>query len=578
MNINDDLLKAQDNAQDNKEGVVPKLHIATKNTQANFQKKMAEVALKDKEKQAKVFAQSIGVPHIDLSKFPVSQNALRQLAEKEARNLNAVCFFANQEEVRIGALDPSKEEVKELLYQIEERSHAKGGLYTISQKSLDYVLNLYKTLPIVAPISKDVAIKAKDLETVQEAVKDFASFQELISNVSTTTLVAYIMGAGLKLGASDIHIEAEKEGIALRFRLDGILHDAATLDSKKFGALVGRLKLLGSLKINITDNPQDGRFAVKIPDGEIDIRLSTIPTIYGESVVMRILKSTATSLSFEGLGLRGAAFEKLKQEVERPNGMIVTTGPTGSGKTTTLYAILNKLNTEETKIITLEDPVEYKLAGVNQSQIDRSKEYTFAGGLRSILRQDPDIVMVGELRDFETADVAINAALTGHLVVSTIHTNSAAGAIPRFLAMGVKPFLLAPSLNAIIGQRLVRRICESCKAETEVDDQTKQKITDILSKIPESSGEKVVDISSVTFYKGKGCEVCNNIGYKGRLGIYEILIMSKEIESRILGGQVSEYDMQDIAISQGMVTMVQDGLLKVVDGITTVEEVFRVSE
>jgi len=185
---------------------------------------------------------------------------------------------------------------------------------------------------------------------------------------------------------------------------------------------------------------------------------------------------------------------------------------------------------------------------------------------------------VGELRDFETADVAINAALTGHLVVSTIHTNSAAGAIPRFLAMGVKPFLLAPSLNAIIGQRLVRRICESCKAETEVDDQTKQKITDILSKIPESSGEKVVDISSVTFYKGKGCETCNNIGYKGRLGIYEILIMSKEIEERILSGKVSEYDMQDIAISQGMVTMVQDGLLKVVDGITTVEEVFRVSE
>ena len=577
MNSIDDLLQKKDGGGGGS-ARPPKLRIASDNTQASFQKKMAEVALKDKEKQAAIFAQRIGVPHIDLGKFPVSQNALRQMTEKEARRLGAVCFFANQEEVRVAALDPSKDEIKELLYQIEERSHAKGGLYTISQKSLDYVLKLYKTLPIVAPVSKDVAIKAQDLQKVDEAVKDFASFQDLVKGVSTTQLVAYVMGAGLKLGASDIHIEAEKEGVALRFRLDGILHDAATLESDTFGALVGRLKLLGSLKINITEKPQDGRFAVKIPDGEIDIRLSTIPTIYGESVVMRILKSTASSLSFEDLGLRGAAFEKLKKEVERPNGMIITTGPTGSGKTTTLYAILNKLNTEETKIITLEDPVEYKLVGVNQSQIDRSKEYTFAGGLRSILRQDPDIVMVGELRDFETADVAINAALTGHLVVSTIHTNSAAGAIPRFLAMGVKPFLLAPSLNAIIGQRLVRKICPSCKTEATIDAEMRKKITEILSAIPESSGEKVGAVDTITFFKGSGCASCNNIGYKGRIGIYEILIMNHEIEQRILGGNVSEYDMQEIGVSQGMVTMVQDGLLKAVDGITTVEEVFRVSE
>jgi type II secretory ATPase GspE/PulE/Tfp pilus assembly ATPase PilB-like protein len=282
-------------------------------------------------------------------------------------------------------------------------------------------------------------------------------------------------------------------------------------------------------------------------------------------------------LAFEDLGLRGSTYQILKKEVERPNGMIITTGPTGSGKTTTLYAIINKLNNEETKIITLEDPIEYRVKGVNQSQVDQSRDYTFAKGLRSILRQDPDVVMVGEIRDAETANIAIQAALTGHMVVSTLHTNDAAGALPRFLSMGVKPFLLAPALNAIIGQRLVRKICEKCKKEVQLDSERIEKIKTLLRDIP-SSAEVKIDFNNLKFYQGEGCPACQGLGYYGRIGIYEVLKVNAEVEKAILGGDLSEYKARELSQGQGMITMVQDGLLKALDGITSVEEVFRVAE
>jgi type IV pilus assembly protein PilB len=282
-------------------------------------------------------------------------------------------------------------------------------------------------------------------------------------------------------------------------------------------------------------------------------------------------------VTFDQLGLRGDAFNRLKREVQRPNGMIITTGPTGSGKTTTMYAVLRTLNKPGVKIITLEDPVEIKMDGINQSQVDPTHDYTFAKGLRSILRQDPDICMVGEIRDLETAEIAIQMALTGHLMLSTIHTNSASGAIPRFLSMGVKPFLLAPSLNSVIGQRLVRRICESCIEEFVLEPELLERVQKVFETLPEVE-KKNITINNLQFYKGKGCAACSGLGYKGRIGIYEIFIMDKEIEGIILGDQVSEYQIQDIAVKNGMVTMVQDGLLKALDKITTVEEVFRVTE
>jgi type IV pilus assembly protein PilB len=292
---------------------------------------------------------------------------------------------------------------------------------------------------------------------------------------------------------------------------------------------------------------------------------------------MRLLDQSRKGLGFDKLGLSGDAFEKLKFEIKRPNGMIITTGPTGSGKTTTLYAVLTVLNEPGVKIITLEDPVEYKLEGINQSQIDHSKDYTFAKGLRSILRQDPDIVMVGEIRDLETADTAIQGALTGHLILSTIHTNSAAGAIPRFISMGVKPFLLAPALNAVMGQRLVRRICEKCKKEVKLNGADLKRVQEIIERMPEKV-KQATQKRELKFFMGSGCAECNKIGYKGQIGIYEILQVTQEIQQMILSGQVTEYDMEAKAISDGMVTMVQDGVLKALDGITSLGEVFRVIE
>jgi type II secretory ATPase GspE/PulE/Tfp pilus assembly ATPase PilB-like protein len=299
--------------------------------------------------------------------------------------------------------------------------------------------------------------------------------------------------------------------------------------------------------------------------------------VHGESVVMRLLRQTEQGLSLDDIGLRGEAYTLLKRQIERPNGMIITTGPTGSGKTTTLYAIMQLLNEPGVKIITLEDPVEYRLAGVNQSQIDHEKDYTFAKGLRSMLRQDPDIAMVGEIRDLETADTAIQAALTGHLILATIHTNNAAGAIPRFLSMGVKPFLLAPALRAVIGQRLVRRLCSACKKTSTLTPELQARVEEVIASMNDEA-KKIVSAKKREWQSPVGCDTCHGIGYKGRVGIYEIFIMSPEVEQIILSGQVSEYDIETLAVQQGMVTMVQDGILKALDGITSVEEVFKVVE
>lgn len=572
----DDLLKKKnDNATDEKSK--PVLRVASEETAGKFSKKMGEVEVKEKEREAMRLAAALGLPHIDLDKFPISQEALRQIAREDAELIGAVCFYYTNEEFRLGSVNPEADEVKELFRQLEENKGASGGLYVISQHSFDKVMQLYDRLPVIKPISKDVEIKPEDLEKVKASVSDFVSFQALLKKTSTTDLVTLLLGVAMKLDASDLHVEAESGRIVIRIRLDGILHEAATLEKEVYKQLVSRIKLFSALKINITDKPQDGRFTIKLPDGDIDVRVSTIPTIYGESIVMRLLDQSRKGLGFVQLGLYGDAFEKLKRQIERPNGMVITTGPTGSGKTTTLYAILDVLNKPGVKIITLEDPVEYKLTGINQSQIDHSKNYTFATGLRSILRQDPDIVMVGEIRDLETAEVAIQAALTGHLLFSTIHTNSAAGAIPRFLSMGVKPFLLAPALNAVIGQRLVRRVCEKCKQKIELSAELKKRVEEIIENMPEAVKNETKK-KDLIFYEGKGCEACNQIGYKGRVGIYEIFMMNPAVEQMILSGQVSEYEIERSAIADGMVTMVQDGILKALDGATTLAEVFRVIE
>lgn len=538
--------------------------------------KMQTISLRERETETERMARSLKLEYINLKGFPISPDALTLMTEEQSKQLKAVCFLFTGPEMRIGTTQPQDPKIKELVFELEERHKTHGAIYLMSPESLAQGLKLYDALPKVKPIIKGVQITEEEIEKYQAQMTDFSSIAGVLQHANVTDVIAVVIAASLKLGSSDIHIEAEEKGIAVRFRVDGILQDVAKLAPEQWKKIINRIKLIATLKMNVSDQAQDGRFTIYQKNKQIDVRTSTIPTSFGESVVMRLLNPDSISVEFEQLGFRPASLKKLQKEIEKPNGMIITTGPTGSGKTTTLYAILRKLNTSDVKIITLEDPVEYKVEGINQSQIDYSKDYTFAKGLRSILRQDPDIVMVGEIRDLDTAEIAVQASLTGHLLLSTIHTNDAAGAIPRFLSMGLAPHLLAPALNAIMGQRLLRKLCTTCKQVVTIDDETLVDVKKQLESIPDTSGETKVDTAQLTFYGPKGCDACNNTGYKGRIGAYEILIKTPELEKTIIEkGTISEYDMRDLAAQQGMVTMTQDGLLKAVDGITSVEEVKR---
>jgi len=377
------------------------------------------------------------------------------------------------------------------------------------------------------------------------------------------------------MDSSDLHIEAEETGIAVRVRVDGVLYQAAIIGKEKWKQIISRLKLLAKVKINITDKPQDGRFTIFLAKEKIEVRVSFLPTNFGESVVIRLLRPGSISLGFEALGLRPKAGEILAKEISKPNGLILTTGPTGSGKTTTLYAILKKINKPGMKIITLEDPIEYQVEGINQSQIDPAKGYTFASGLRSILRQDPDAIMLGEIRDLETAETAIQAALTGHLVLSTLHTNDAAGVLPRLIDLGVKPYFMTPSINCVVGQRLVRRLCPACRIEHVLTEEEKEKVEKIMAVVSTKSGEDVPTALPKMFKAGAGCAACNGIGYKGRVGIYELFTMTEEIK-KLATDNAPAFKILEQAIEDGMLTMLQDGVFKVFDGITSLEEVYRV--
>src|SRR6056297_1083261 len=489
--------------------------VEEESTQGKFQKKQQEIKLKELERRAQGRAQSLGYPYINLVGFPLSPEALSLIKEERARKLQTVCFFYDGKRARLATVKPDRKEVEDLKKELEEEVNVEAKIYLVSQHSLNYALKIYESLPKVKHITGGVEVKEEDLKKFRDDIKDYKSLNEKINKVNISDVVTLILATGIKTDCSDVHIEAEEDGIKVRLRIDGVLQDAATIDKDKWKKIVSRMKLLAGVKINITDRPQDGRYTIFLDDEEIEVRSSFLPTNYGESVVMRLLRSSSISLPFEELGLMPQAHEVLKREMKKPNGMVLTTGPTGSGKTTTLYAILKKLNNPETKIITLENPVEYHLEGINQSQVEPDKGYTFAKGLRSILRQDPDIVMVGEIRDLDTAEIATQASLTGHLVLSTLHTNDASGVIPRLIDMGVKPHFITPAVNGIIGQRLIRKLCPNCRVEHKLSEEEEDKVKKILAVISPKSG---VDVPSdlPTIYKaGEGCKECNYIGYKG---------------------------------------------------------------
>ncbi|MDO8513153.1 MAG: ATPase, T2SS/T4P/T4SS family [bacterium] len=387
-------------------------------------------------------------------------------------------------------------------------------------------------------------------------------------------IVAAMVSLGIVMEISDIHIEATTENLRLRYRIDGILKDIIKMPLSLHAPLVSRIKILSKLKIDEQRVPQDGRFNVIARKHEIDLRVSTLPTVHGEKVVMRILDKSVGILTLEDMGITGVGFDVVAKNIKKPYGVILATGPTGSGKSTTLYAILQRISTTAVNVITLEDPVEYEISGINQTQVKPQIGFTFAEGLRAVLRQDPNIIMVGEIRDLETAAMATHAALTGHLVLSTLHTNDSAGALPRLINMGVEPFLITSSVNCIIAQRLVRKVCPKCKAKVELPEAL---IEDILKEISKISDTKIAAMkkNDLIFYHGSGCSECTN-GYHGRIGIYEVLEMNEKIEELAVSKQPASAILEQ-ACKDGMVTMKQDGILKALKGITTMDEVLRVT-
>lgn len=539
------------------------------------QKVLTVMQRASEEEQVSVFAAQIGFPYLDTNLVPISNDSLKLLKEDESRQHNLAIIFKSGKKVSAVSPDPTNADTAEFLKKLADDNGWEIKVSVVSAYNMGKIWERYRNIVFVDILTEySVNLSGEELARFDQELKDLITLKQRIAELPITQVLNVIMGGAYKLGASDVHIEPQAEDLRLRYRIDGVLHDVADLPLNVSKSIVSRIKMMSGMKINLRDIAQDGTFEVNLADKKIDIRVSLIPGNFGESIVMRLLDPASINIGIEELGLRGLGYEELQKQINSPNGMILNTGPTGSGKTTTLYAIINKLNNPENKVITIEDPIEYEIKGISQTQVETKRGYSFAQGLRAIVRQDPDIILVGEIRDEETADIAVNSALTGHLVLSTLHTNNAVGSIPRLIELGVKPTLIPPSVNAMIGQRLVRKLCE-CKEEYVPATESIESLKKILSIIsPKAKLDVPTEITKL--YRPKGCPKCNNLGYKGRIGIFEILTINDEIE-RLIMELAGETELTIAALESGMITMLQDGILKAIDGITSIEEVRRVT-
>ncbi len=526
---------------------------------------LVDSAFITKEDLGRLKSELNNIPAIAVDATPVSPEALAFISKPLAERYKILAFSYDRVNnyLSVAMADPLNLETVQF---IEKRTRTHLKTFWASEDTLLKVIKeRYED-----SVNSDVRAILKDEDIMGRKGVTGATKSKILREDPIPNIVNQVLKDAIGSRASDVHIEPLEDRTRIRFRIDGILQERLVLPHAVHDALVSRIKIVSNLKIDEKRLPQDGRFNFKTDDNEIDLRISTLPTVNGEKVVMRLLRKTGGASSLGDLGLRGKALEDLERSIEKPHGIILVTGPTGSGKTTTLYSALTKLNTAKVNIMTLEDPVEYQMAGVNQVQVNAAIGLTFASGLRSFLRQDPNIIMVGEIRDSETAELAIQASLTGHLVLSTLHTNSAAGSLPRLMDMGAETFLLASTMIAIEAQRVVRKICDSCKTPYVPLEPEIENMKDILgSSYPEEGVSQL--------YKGQGCTECNNGGYLGRTGIYEVLPVTDKIAKMILERK-SSAEIEKQAVSEGMITMKQDGYLKVIEGITTIEEVLRVAE
>ena len=542
-----------------------------------MQERLAELHGQEEEVLARALSPKYGVEYVDLTRVAIDTDALRLIDEKKAREVEIAPFRKIGKKIFIAMRAPARNDSLSAVKVIEELGY-QIRIFMVSTASLAHAWDHYSDIShasaseggVLNISSEEIERMKTELKTVEDVQKHVDESVKSKRTHRVSRVFEVILGGALALDASDVHIEPEEKEVRVRFRLDGVLTDLLRFDHETFRLLLSRIKLLSGLKLNVTNAAQDGRFSVRVEVGKMEIRTSIIPGNYGETVVMRLLDPSTIGLPLEELGMDKFTMGLFAEEIRKPNGMILNTGPTGSGKTTTLYAFLKVVNKPGIKIITLENPIEYHLSGIVQTQVE--KNYTFASGLRSILRQDPDVIMVGEIRDPEVASTAVHAALTGHLVFTTLHTNNAAGTFPRLIDLKVQPEILGSAVNLAMAQRLTRRLCKACRRSVPIAGDAKKKIDMLLHNIPRPED---LPENRTTMWEPVGCDKCEGSGYKGRIAVLEAVQMDEKVEEAVRSNP-SELDIWRASRHQGIRRMAEDGLMKVLQGITSLEELARV--
>lgn len=519
------------------------------------------------EKLAEAKARLLGISFISLENTSFSPQALGFISRAVAERFHLIPFFYDEKTKTLSIATSNPVDLEATSF-VRQKTGLNIKTFAASEADVQKAITSQYRQQLIGEVGQ--ALKETE-ELDKTKTVDSTQIAEMIKEAPIARIVSTILEYAVTSRSSDVHIEPQEDRVRVRYRIDGILYDRLSLPRGVQEAVISRIKILAGMKIDEHRTPQDGRFNFKVGENEVDLRISVLPTVHGEKIVMRLLRKSGGIPTLPELGLSGTALKNLETAILRPHGIIIVCGPTGSGKTTTLYSVLSKLNTTRVNLMSLEDPVEYQIPGVNQVQINPAVGLTFATGLRAFLRQDPNIILVGEIRDQETTDLAIQAALTGHLVFSTLHTSNAAGALPRLIDLGAESFLLASTMNAIVGQRIARKICPHCR-------ESYLPAASLIEEIKQGLGNLFPSVNAeVKLYKGKGCEECGGTGYLGRIGIFEVLPVSEKI-ARLVLEKADSATIEKQAISEGMITMKQDGYLKVLQGITAIEEVLRVAQ
>lgn len=537
---------------------------------------LTKVRQEEEENRAKLLAEKVDFPYLNLAFTPIESDALKLMPKEKALKAKAAIINREVKTLHLAVLNPDNKETQSLIAELQKSGYA-IKIFIVSKNSLQKALSHYPPLEELKEITGQVEISDEILTNLQKAISNIKALRQVLENLfksKASQIVEAILAGALILKASDIHFEPEKEKVRVRLRLDGVLEDIIYVPPSIYSLVLNRIKLLSGLKLNIHEKAQDGRFSIFSNNNSIEIRTSVLPGAYGENIVMRVLDPRVIKIGLEDLGIREDDLKIINQELQKPTGMILTTGPTGSGKTTTLYAFIKKILTPDVKIITIEDPIEYHIEGISQTQVEPDKDYTFENGLRSIVRQDPDVILVGEIRDYETAEIAMHAALTGHLVFSTLHTNDAVGAVPRLIDLGIKPPIIAPAINLLMAQRLLRRVCQKCAKQRLLTKEELQNFKKILNNLPPRVKLEKELNEKIQILEPRGCQDCHN-GYAGRIAVLELFEINDEMEDLILNSP-TEIQIKTAAKKAGFVTMMQDAVIKILSDITTIEEAERI--